>query len=154
MTRTTPRASRRAAVLPLLMCVLAAPACAQAPHPADAIAADAIAAGTFAYDRAAPLELRDSLESVENGVETHAISYASPKGGRVTGLMFVPQGGGRKAGIVNIILGLLTGLSLVVLGEFVTQSTTNSALTAVGGVMKIAGYLVMLASVVFGRWRR
>ncbi len=55
---------------------------------------------------------------------------------------------------MNIILGLLTGLSLVVLGEFVTQSTTNSALTAVGGVMKIVGYLVMLASVVFGRWRR
>jgi dienelactone hydrolase len=90
------RAHRRAAVLPLLLAAaLAAPACAQAPHPADAIAA-----GTFAYDRAAPLELRDSLESTGNGVETHAISFASPKGGRVTGLMFVPQGGARKAGIV------------------------------------------------------
>lgn len=98
MTRTTSRAHRRAAVLPMLLCaVLAAPACAQAPYPADAIAA-----GTFAYDRAAPLELRDSLESTENGVETHAISYASPRGGRVTGLLFVPQGGGRKAGIVNM----------------------------------------------------
>jgi dienelactone hydrolase len=92
------RAGRRAAVLPLLMgAVLPAPACAQAPHPADAIAA-----GTFAYDRAAPLELRDSLESVENGVETHAISFASPRGGRVTGLLHVPAGGGRRAGIVNM----------------------------------------------------
>src|SRR5688500_16493825 len=92
------RAGRRAAVLPLLIGVaLAAPACAQAPR-----STDAIAAGTFAYDRNAPLELRDSLESVENGVETHAISYASPKGGRVPGLLFVPQGGGRKAGIVNM----------------------------------------------------
>lgn len=98
MQRTAYRAGRRAAALPLLMCAaLAAPACAQAPHPADAIAA-----GTFAYDRAAPLELRDSLESTENGVETHAISYASPKGGRVTGLLFVPQGPGRKAGIVDL----------------------------------------------------
>lgn len=92
------RATRRAAVAPLLLATaLAVPACAQTPRPADAIAA-----GTFAYDRNAPLELRDSLESAENGVETHAISYASPKGGRVTGLMFVPQGGGRKAGIVNM----------------------------------------------------
>lgn len=98
MPSTAPRAPRRAAFVPLLMCAaLAAPACAQAPHPADAIAA-----GTFAYDRAASLELRDSLASSENGVETHAISYASPKGGRVTGLLFVPQGGGRKAGIVDM----------------------------------------------------
>ena len=98
MIRTAFRARRRAAALPLLVCAaLAAPACAQAPRPADAIAA-----GTFAYDRTAPLELRDSLESVENGVETHAISYASPKGGRVTGLLYVPQGGGRKAGIVDM----------------------------------------------------
>jgi dienelactone hydrolase len=33
-------------------------------------------------------------------VETHAISFASPRGGRVTGLLFVPQRPGRKAGIV------------------------------------------------------
>jgi dienelactone hydrolase len=95
--QTTSRARSRA-VLPLMTCAaLAAPACAQAPRPTDAIAA-----GTFAYDRAAPLELRDALESTENGVETHAISYASPKGGRVTGLLFVPVGEGRRAGIVNM----------------------------------------------------
>ncbi|WP_420124996.1 alpha/beta hydrolase family protein [Longimicrobium sp.] len=64
--------------------------------------ADAIAAGTFAYDPAAPLELGHSLESVRNGVETHAISFASPKGGRVTGLLHVPRSEGRKAGIVNM----------------------------------------------------
>lgn len=91
------RASPRAAVLPLLAATLAAPASAQAPRPADAIAA-----GTFAYDRNAPLDLRDSLESTADGVETHAISFASPRGGRATGLLFVPRGGGRKAGIVNM----------------------------------------------------
>lgn len=98
MLTKTIRAGRRAAVLSLLLAAaLTAPACAQAPNPADAIAA-----GTFAYDRNAPLDLRDSLESVENGVETHAISFASPKGGRATGLLFVPRDGGRKAGIVNM----------------------------------------------------
>jgi len=93
MQHRTSRAGRRAAVL--LAAVLAAPACAQAPRPADAIAA-----GTFAYDQRAPLELRDSLESIDDGVETHAISFASPRGGRATGLLFVPRGGERKAGIV------------------------------------------------------
>jgi dienelactone hydrolase len=90
--RPTPRAA--AAALSLLFA--AAPACAQAPAPG----ADAIAAGTFTYDRAAPLDLRDSLESVADGLETHAISFASPRGGRATGLLHVPQRAGRKAGIV------------------------------------------------------
>jgi dienelactone hydrolase len=76
---------------------MAAPACAQVPRPADAIAA-----GTFAYDPAAPLELHDALEFVRYGVERHAISFASPRGGRVTGLLHVLRGGGRKAGIVNM----------------------------------------------------
>lgn len=91
-SRSIPRAA--AAALTLLLA--AAPACAQAPAPV----ADAIAAGTFAYDRAAPLDLRDSLESVTDGLETHAISFASPRGGRATGLLHVPQRAGRKAGIV------------------------------------------------------
>lgn len=70
------------------------PACAQAPR--DAIAADAIAAGAFAYDPAAPLDLRDSLESVDGDVKVHAISFASPRGGRATGLLFVPRGGAAR----------------------------------------------------------
>lgn len=86
----------RGRIAVLLLAFAPAPACAQAPAPA----ADAIAAGTFAYDRAAPLDLRDSLESVADGVETHAISFASPRGGRATGLLHVPRRSGRKAGIV------------------------------------------------------
>lgn len=81
-----------------LLLALAAAACGrqdQAPP------ADAVAAGAFAYDRAAPLDLRDSLDSVAaDGLRTHEISFASPRGGRATGLMHVPPGGGRKAGIV------------------------------------------------------
>jgi hypothetical protein len=86
----------RGSIAALTVALACAPACAQAPAPA----ADAIAAGAFAYDRAAPLELRDSLESVADGLETHAISFASPRGGRATGLLHVPQRAGRKAGIV------------------------------------------------------
>lgn len=85
-----------ASVLPLLLAITA---CARAPR-SSAGEVDAIAAGTFAYDRAAPLELRDSLENTDRGVKTHAISFRSPKGGRVTGLLFVPEARGRHAGIV------------------------------------------------------
>jgi len=47
--------------------------------------------GAFAYDRSLSLDLRDSLAKIQDGVEIHAISFASPRGGRATGLMFVPQ---------------------------------------------------------------
>ena len=46
---------------------------------------------TFSYDRALPLDLRDSVAKTQDGVEIHAISFASPRGGRATGLLFVPQ---------------------------------------------------------------
>lgn len=45
---------------------------------------------TFSYDRALPLDLRDSAANTQDGVEIHAISFASPRGGRATGLLFVP----------------------------------------------------------------
>lgn len=95
--RQTTRGRRRAAVHSPLTGIGMALDDAHAPP-----SADAIAAGVFAYDPAAPLELRESLAFVRNGVETYGISFASPKGGRVPGLMHVPPGGGRKAGIVNL----------------------------------------------------
>jgi len=45
----------------------------------------------FSYDRRAPLDLRDSVAGRESGVAIHRISFASPKGGRATGLLFVPD---------------------------------------------------------------
>lgn len=44
----------------------------------------------FAYDVDAPLNLQKSLESMRNGVEESRISFDSPGGGRVTGLLFDP----------------------------------------------------------------
>lgn len=44
----------------------------------------------FAYDATAPLNLATTVEDTVSGVEVSAISYDSPDGGRVTGLLFDP----------------------------------------------------------------
>ena len=44
----------------------------------------------FAYDVDAPLDLKKTVESTKNGVEVSAISFGSPAGGSVTGLLFDP----------------------------------------------------------------
>jgi uncharacterized protein len=44
----------------------------------------------FAYDATAPLNLTRSVETTTGGVEVSGISYDSPAGGRVTGVLFVP----------------------------------------------------------------
>jgi uncharacterized protein len=112
------RARSRAAAT-LLVLAAAAPARAQAPHPApptlppSACAATPVTApstaplplATFAYDRATPLVLRDSLERTADGVTVRRLSFASPKGGRATGFLVVPTdaprgAGGRLAGVV------------------------------------------------------
>jgi uncharacterized protein len=44
----------------------------------------------FAYDVDAPLNLQKAVESMNDGVEVSAISFGSPDGGSVTGLLFDP----------------------------------------------------------------
>jgi dienelactone hydrolase len=44
----------------------------------------------FAYDVNAPLNLKKTVENTTAGVEASAISYDSPAGGRVTGVLFNP----------------------------------------------------------------
>ena len=44
----------------------------------------------FAYDVDAPLELHETVETSDEDVIVSAISFASPDGGRVTGLLFDP----------------------------------------------------------------
>src|SRR5688500_15264421 len=44
----------------------------------------------FAYNAGAPLSLEKVVESTSNGVEVSAISFDSPGGGSVTGLLFDP----------------------------------------------------------------
>jgi dienelactone hydrolase len=55
----------------------------------------------FAYEAAAPLNLKTTLESTANGVEVSALTFASPDGGSATGLLFDPVGrAGPRPGIV------------------------------------------------------
>jgi hypothetical protein len=63
--------------------------------------ADSLPLYLFAYDRAAPVALRDSLRTTDaDGIAVDAVSFASPRGGRATGLLCVPPGGGPFAGIL------------------------------------------------------
>lgn len=74
------------------------PACVLPGIPAG-IATDA-EARLFDYDASAPIDPRLTVESQANGVTIHTLDFASPKGGRVTGLLFVPDGPGPFAGLI------------------------------------------------------
>jgi uncharacterized protein len=55
----------------------------------------------FAYDANAPLNLKRTVDSTKNGVEFSTISYSSPDGGSVPGIMTRPVGrSGLRPGIV------------------------------------------------------
>jgi dienelactone hydrolase len=55
----------------------------------------------FAYDIEAPLNFRKTVQATNSGVEVSAISYDSPDGGSVTGLLFDPVSRpGPRPGIV------------------------------------------------------
>ena len=54
----------------------------------------------FDYDRHMPLEMREVGIENRDGIQVHDISYASPKGGRITGYLVVPPGKGKFAGII------------------------------------------------------
>ena len=61
----------------------------------------------FAYDRSQALDVRDSVEGVQRGVTVKRVSFASPKGGRATGMLLVPHDSlrgarGRFAGVVSM----------------------------------------------------
>lgn len=55
----------------------------------------------FAYDASAPLNLKKTVDSTGNGVEFNTISYDSPDGGSVPGILFQPMGRpGLRPGVV------------------------------------------------------
>lgn len=62
---------------------------------------DALPLHVFAYDRRVPLALRDSLRLTDgDGVSVYTVSFASPRGGRATGVLCVPPGAGPFAAIL------------------------------------------------------
>lgn len=54
----------------------------------------------FAYARDAAFDARDSLLRTADGVSLHSLSFASPRGGRATGYLFVPVASGPFAGLI------------------------------------------------------
>lgn len=98
-----PAASRRrppgAALLltAVLSTAAAGTVCAQAPTRAERLPLE-----VFAYDRAAPLDVRERPAGTLGGVTVREVDFASPRGGRATGLLFVPRGEGPFAGIVHL----------------------------------------------------
>ncbi len=54
----------------------------------------------FSYHKTVSLALTDSLIGTQQSVRIHRISFASPVGGRVSGVLFVPAEKGRFAGIL------------------------------------------------------
>ena len=54
----------------------------------------------FDYDQNAPLDVKEVAVINRNAVSIHDITYASPKGGRVTAYLVVPVRRGRFAGVV------------------------------------------------------
>src|SRR2546421_7271256 len=54
----------------------------------------------FLYDRKLPLDVREIGVESRDGIQVHDISYASPKGGRITGYLVVPPGKGKFAGVI------------------------------------------------------
>jgi len=85
---------RRSPVIALSAAITVSTACQAQSATASCPAARSSAGAPlslFAYDRAAELNVRDSLASTDRGVDVHRISFVSPSGGRATGLLYVPH---------------------------------------------------------------
>jgi hypothetical protein len=54
----------------------------------------------FDYQQKAPFDVKENGLEDKNGVRIHDISYASPKGGRVTAYLVVPSRKGKFAGVI------------------------------------------------------
>jgi len=79
----------------------------------------------FAYDAAAPLNLERTVQDSAAGVEISAISFDSPDGGRVTGLLFDPYTySGPRPGLI-VMHGMPSSASEI--GGFATQVSSFGA---------------------------
>lgn len=57
-------------------------------------------ADLFAYDPAAPLDVREASHSAADGVRTIELTYASPRGGRVPATLVLPDRGGSFPAVI------------------------------------------------------
>lgn len=59
-----------------------------------------VAKTPFHYESSHTLSVVDSIIEQQNGLTVHQITFPSPKGGKVTGILVVPQGKGPFAGVL------------------------------------------------------
>ncbi len=79
----------------VLISLLAVPAVAQQAPPVAPLS-------TFGYDAKLPLNARDSLRERIDGIEVRTLTFDSPKGGRATGLLYLPTTPGRHPGMLVV----------------------------------------------------
>ena len=73
---------------------------AEEPGPARTTTAEPQPTDLFAFDRTAPLDVTEGETSQEPEFTAKALSYASPGGDRVPGIVLVPKGPGPHAGVI------------------------------------------------------
>jgi len=73
--------------------------------PLDGQTPDADVFKAFDYDHHSRLDLQEKSVEDRNGIQVHDVSYASPKGGRVSAYLVTPRGKGPFAGIVFLHSG-------------------------------------------------
>ena len=84
----------------------------------------------FAYDTAAPLNLTKAVQSRDNGVEVSVVSFSSPDGGTVPGLLFDPTSrAGLRPGV--IILPGAGGSARHMAGEAMRLATHGAVAIAI-----------------------
>jgi dipeptidyl aminopeptidase/acylaminoacyl peptidase len=79
----------------VLLSLVAFPAAAQQVPPAAPLS-------TFGYDATLPLDPRYTDPRTIDGIEVRSLSFASPKGGRATGVIYTPAGAGRHPAMLVV----------------------------------------------------
>lgn len=95
----------------------------------------------FSYDRSQPLSFESQSDGVRNGVESKTISFASPKGGRATGVLFVPEGPGPFAGIV--LMHGMPGAARQMERQAVELATRGAVVIAIDAPWARAGNVIL-----------
>ena len=91
----------------------------------------------FLYDRTMPLDVREIGIENRDGIHVHDISYASPKGGRVTAYLVVPSGKGKFAGI--IFMHMRPGSRTIFLDEALSYARTGAVSLLIDAPFSRAG---------------
>ena len=91
----------------------------------------------FLYDRKMPLDVKEIGVENRGGIQVQDISYASPKGGRVTAYLVVPPGKGKFAGI--IFMHMRPGSRIIFLDEALSYARMGAVSLLIDAPFSRAG---------------